>query len=126
MKRVFGWSLIVVGALVSIGSLSLPFTATQAEAQTVSTAPAVQTEVLVQATPTEMPRTKGRTAFEAANNGPASIYCAPSSAGAVVNKARPVGAGTAWGLDAKDSSRWWCIAAVAQVTGAGTIFTELR
>lgn len=121
-------NLITAAFAVTMGVVSglAVLRVTNADAQTASTASALQAEVLVLATATEMPRTKARTAFEVFNNGPANIFCAPTSAGAVVNKARPVAAGSSWTMDAKDSVRIWCIAVAPQVTGAATIFTELR
>lgn len=93
------------------------------------------TEVLVLTTATALPYsggtatsgTVGRVGIEIFNNGPNTIYCAFSSATAVVNKARPIAAGASWALDAMGRVGIWCIAATAsQLTGAATIVSELK
>lgn len=88
------------------------------------------TETLVLTTATELPRNSGRggrVAIEIQNLGPNDIFCAFTSATAVVNKARKVTAsGGTWALDAKANQRIFCIAATAsQVTGAATVTSEL-
>lgn len=92
-------------------------------------------EVLVLTTATELTRTVTggrRVAMEIQNLGPNAIFCAFSSAAAVVNKARMLaakpasGAADSWAIDAWPDVRVWCIAATAnQVTGAATVVSEL-
>lgn len=84
------------------------------------------TEVLVLTTPTAMPKVSFRRAIEIQNLGPNDIFCAGSSAGAVVNKARRIEAnGGTWWFTAADQV--WCIAAsAAQVSGAATIVSEYQ
>lgn len=70
--------------------------------------------------------TRGRLAVELFNNGPNTIWCAFSSATAVISKARPIAAGTSWALDASSDVDIYCKAATAdQVTGAATVVSEL-
>jgi hypothetical protein len=87
-------------------------------------------EVLVLASAaTELTRTtsqRGRVAIEIFNNGPNTIWCAFTSATAVVNKSRPVASGSSWALDATSEVQIYCRAATAdQVTGAATVVSEL-
>lgn len=92
-------------------------------------------EVLVLTTATELTRTVTggrRVAMEVQNLGPNAIFCAFSSATAVVNKARMIaakpasGAADSWAVDAGPHARIWCIAATAnQVTTAATVVSEL-
>jgi hypothetical protein len=84
------------------------------------------TEVLVLTTATAMPAASLRRFIEIQNLGPNDIFCAGSSAGAVVNKARRISAnGGTWNYTAGD--RVWCVAASAnQVTGAATIVSEIK
>ena len=85
------------------------------------------TEVLVGVTSTAMPAAPlfGRRAVELQNDGPATIYCAVGGA-AVVGHSRAVAAGASWNVDLGDGVPLACIAAVAQVSGAATIVTEVR
>lgn len=95
----------------------------------------VTTEKLVLTTATKMPRntTTGlRVAIEIQNLGPNPIYCAFSSATAVVLKARAIEAKVAatpadsWAVDVTPDMDIWCIAATAnQVTTAATVVSEL-
>lgn len=86
-----------------------------------------QTEVLVLTTATELARTNGRDSVEVFNNGPNTIWCAFSSAGAVATKARPIATNGSWVVDAKYRVRIWCVASTAnQVTGAATIVSEIK
>lgn len=86
------------------------------------------TEVLVQTTATALPVTTGplRRFIEIQNLGPYDIFCAGSSARAVVNKARRISAGGGtWWFTAGD--KVWCVAATAnQATGAATIVSEIQ
>lgn len=82
-------------------------------------------EVTVGTSPTAMGTLTGRAHLEIQNIGPGPIYCAvASSADAVVGKARRIDIGAAWALDS--NVQIYCVASVAQVTGAATIVTELR
>lgn len=85
------------------------------------------TEVLVATTATKVPSTalNDRSALEVQNLGPNPIYCAFSAADAVATKARRVDAGATWSVAARNLTIW-CIATVAQVTGAATIATEVQ
>lgn len=95
----------------------------------------VTTEKLILTSATKLPRntTPGtRVAIEIQNLGPNAIFCAFSSATAVVNKARMIAALSAglpadsWAVDVTPDIDIWCIAATAnQVTGAATIVNEL-
>ncbi len=103
-------------------------TSLAAQAQTASTAAGSMAEVLVLTTATELPRVKGRRAAEIQNLGPNAIFCAFTSAGAVVGLGRRIEPnGGVWALNATESLRIWCVSATAaQVTTAATIVTELR
>lgn len=114
-------------AAVAIAAPALDFVR---ETATAALTGSKTTEVLVLTTATAMPQTstgpRGRSAIEIFNNGPNSIYCAFTEAAAVVNKARPIAAGTSWSIDARSHIGIWCIAATAnQVTGAATVVSEL-
>lgn len=87
-----------------------------------------QTEVLVlNSAATELTRSEGRGAVEIQNLGPNAIFCAFTSAGAVVNKARQILPDASWSLDLKSPVKVYCIAATAdQVTGNATIVTEIH
>ncbi len=100
----------------------------------VATAAPTTSEVLVLTTATEITNTQTgrRVAVEIQNLGPNAIFCAFSSATAVVNKSRIIAAYSAgspadsWAIDAEAYVRIWCKAATAsQVTGAATIVSEL-
>lgn len=82
------------------------------------------TEVLVLTTATAMPQMAGRKGFEIQNLGPNPIYCAFTSAAAVVNKARKIDAGGTWSLDVTSYITTYCITTVNQVTGAATVVSE--
>lgn len=84
------------------------------------------TEVLVLASAaTEITRTDLRKSLEILNLGPHPIYCAFTSAGAVVNKARRIPYGASWSLPLSWTQKVYCIAASAdQVTGAATVVSE--
>src|SRR5688572_9156284 len=131
MKRFIVWIGLVVGIVagVTYGAINTPL---HMAADAVTTLTGSKTsEVLVLASAaTALPQTatapRGRSAIEIFNNGPNTIYCAFSSATAVVAKARPIAAGTAWAVDAKSHIPIYCISATAdQVTGAATIVSEL-
>jgi hypothetical protein len=73
-----------------------------------------------------------RRGIEIQNLGPNSIFCgvvaatADAAAVVVVNKARKLAAGEAWGLSLPEGRKVFCIAATAdQVTTAATIVTEV-
>lgn len=102
--------------------IALLFFGSAAHAQS---APRV-TEVLVLASAaTEITRTEHRKSIEILNLGPNSIFCAFTSADAVVNKSRRIASGSSWSLDLRWQQRVYCIAATAdQVTGAATVVTE--
>jgi hypothetical protein len=90
------------------------------------------TEVLVLTTPTQLTvQLQSRTDVSIQNLGPNPIYCAGTSAEAVVNKAHRLdalgGANNLWEFAARRQVTIWCVAATAnQVTGAATIFSELK
>jgi len=84
------------------------------------------TEVLVQTSSTALPVRPLRRLLAIQNLGPNDIFCADTSAAAVVNKAWKVAAngGT---LTITAGDKLWCIASTAnQVTGAATIVLELK
>lgn len=90
-----------------------------------SSAWAATAEVLVETTPTALPALRFRRLLFIQNLGPHDIFCADTSAAAVVNKAVRVAAngGT---LSLSAANAFWCVAATAdQVTGAATIVLEL-
>jgi hypothetical protein len=75
---------------------------------------------------TQTTSTRGRLAIEVFNNGANTIWCAFTSATAVVTKSRPIASGSSWALDAPSNVSIWCRAATAdQVTGAATVVSEL-
>lgn len=131
MKRFLAWSGLVVALMagVAYASLNTPlrFVAESVPQLTGS----LTSEVLVLASAaTVLPQTatapRGRSAIEIQNLGPNSIFCAFSSATAVVNKARRIQSGEVWAIDAKSHIPIYCKAATAdQVTGAATIVSEL-
>lgn len=97
--------------------------------------PAWATEVLVlnaTATQVDTGASRSRRGFEIQNLGPNAIYCELSTASTatptpVLTKSRRVAAGEAWSIGADSSQSVWCKAATAdQVTGAATIYTEVR
>lgn len=109
--------------------LALPGCALDGAAQSVTS------EVLVLTSATELTRTIAggkRVAMEIQNLGPNAIFCAFTSATAVVNKARMIaakpasGAADSWALDVIPETRVFCVAATAnQVTTAATVVSEL-
>jgi hypothetical protein len=71
----------------------------------------------------------GRKAFEIQNLGPNAIYCTLDGDAPVATKARAIPADPAvtWSVNAGPNITVKCIAATAaQVTGAATIFTEVK
>lgn len=90
--------------------------------------PGTDPEVLVLTTATRLPQLCNRSAVEIQNLGPNPIYCALGySSMARVGKARKIGAGEAWAVDAPHTLPIWCIAATAsQVSGAATIVSEIK
>lgn len=128
MKAAVRWlvAMFAVLAVVSVFHSGMAWVISRAEAQTVSTAPAIAAEVLVLTTAVEMPRTKGRTAIEIQNTGPQPLFCSFAS-NVTVGKGRRIEATSgSWALDAKDGVRIWCITSVNQVTTAATWVSELR
>ena len=105
---------------IALLSLLIPVLASAQEAPRV-------TEVLVLASAaTEITRSDPRRAVELLNLGPNAIFCAFTSATAVVNKSRKISPGGSWSLDLHFSQKIYCIAATAdQVTGAATVVTEI-
>lgn len=90
----------------------------------------VTTEVLVLTTATALPQSSlYRRGMLIENRGPNAIWCAFSSAAAVVNKAHRVGPASETGnnrfpFNAPD--KMWCVAESAnQVTGAATVVSEV-
>lgn len=66
-----------------------------------------------------------RGTLELQNLGPQPIWCGFSQATAVIGKARRIGAGDTWSVNSQNFEVW-CVAAVAQVTGAATIASEVE
>lgn len=115
--------LVLTVALVCVGLI-----ASTAHAQVASTSKTSEVLVLNSAATllTQTTSTKGRKALEIFNNGPNTIWCAFTSATAVVNKSRPISSGGSWALDAGSNVAIYCLAATAdQVTGAATVVSEL-
>ena len=84
------------------------------------------TEVLVQTTATSIPAVSFQKFIAVQNLGPNDIFCADSSAGAVVNKAWRVAANGGV-LTVTGGYALWCMAATAnQATGAATIVLRLN
>lgn len=86
----------------------------------------VTTEVLVLTTATALPQSSlYRRGMLVENRGPNAIWCAFSSAAAVVDKAHRVAPnGGTFPLNAPD--KMWCVAETAnQVTGAATVVSEV-
>ena len=135
MKRSYVAVLAVLGIVAVLGASTVyaRFDAVPAlvsQSATGALTGSATTEVLVLTTATQLPQTatapRGRSAIEIQNLGPNSIFCAFSSATAVVNKARRIQSGESWAIDAKSHIPIYCIAATAnQVTGAATIVSEL-
>jgi hypothetical protein len=67
-----------------------------------------------------------RSELEVQNNGAASIWCAiGDSAKAVVSKCREVKTTAAWPVKASEKVKIFCIATVAQSTGACAVCSEV-
>ena len=83
------------------------------------------TEVLVLTTATALPQASlYRRGLLIENRGPNAIWCALSSAAAVVNKSHKIATGERFPFNAPD--KWWCVAETAsQVTGAATVVSEV-
>lgn len=90
--------------------------------------PGTDPEVLVLTTATRLPQLCGRRAVEIQNLGPNPIYCSLGySSMARVGKARKVGVGESWVVDAGDTLPIYCVASTAsQVSGAATIVSEVK
>lgn len=103
--------------------LSLALALTPALAQTTTTN--YVSEVLITTSPTEIPTLPGRKALELQNLGPNPIFCAMKTANTVLNKARRIASGDAWATDLTSTVAVYCITTANQVTGAGTIATQV-
>lgn len=80
------------------------------------------TVVLVGTTPTAMPKAVGRTGMLLENRGPNPIYCSFDPA-----VTAPTGHVVASGgvLPFNGADQWYCIAGTAQVSGGGTVVSEV-
>jgi hypothetical protein len=126
MGKVRGGLAAVLGVLLlGVAVVQLVRYMPVADAATTGSA---TTEVLVlNSAATALPKLVGREAVEVYNHGPNTIFCSFTSAGAVVDKARPILAEGSWAVDAIGRVDIWCIAKTAdQVTGAATIVSEIK
>jgi hypothetical protein len=84
-------------------------------------------EVLVLTTPTRVDSVSFHDAIEVQNLGPNPIYCSMQvAADAVVGKARRLDTFESWSPPISENTTIWCVTSVAQVTGGGTITSEMR
>lgn len=81
------------------------------------------TVVLVGTTPTAMPKAIGRTGMLLENRGPNPIYC--SFDPAVTTTTGHTVAASGGTLPFNGPDQWYCIAGTAQVSGGGTVVSEV-